>query len=565
LNYEINQKQREVLAYTPEGKLRHRWGPRDAHDNEVSELDEVAWNPVDIVGDDKTVFILDHRHQTVYLHQYGRELLSLFIASQEPNSQWSRMQLDEYGCLLIVDAQEQRARRYNRHGKFLGWSSRNWSASFESQEPISKRQVPTFGIDASYLFEGYWISDPLDSGGYNCQWHRIEISIRSLPPGTEIEIQTHSYSDSAEAPLTVSDPRWSLPYIVVAPTQPPPKKDRPSHRVDEFLVQSGPGQFCSILIRLHGDGFETPVVHSLRLHYPRQSYLQYLPPVYSAAEPMRRFLDSFLSVFQTEWDEFDQRIDESEAYFDPKAVPEGTPMQYLAAWLGLQLEGAWKGEENRRLLHAVPKIYPYRGTLTALRDYLLVYLSNIVGLTPDALSKATFPIIVEGFRERDYLILSESGGTLNRAKPLWSDSVVKRLQIGGLCQVGEVELVSTGDPERDVLHHFAHRVRVYVPAAWVPTAVDERLLRRAIESEMPAHVKYDLCLVSPGICVDIRSTIGFDTIIGDGPPWRLPGKSQDRAPSQPLDKLGQDTVLSRSICPGPAILDSTARVGGWIL
>jgi phage tail-like protein len=427
---------------------------------------------------------------------------------------------------------------------------------------------------------------PIDSGIYNCQWHRIEMTLKSFPPGTRIEVKAFAYADKEQAPLSARDPRLVSSYAVVAPIQPPPEeisqelarrlpgtcespqtKVEKKPRVDEFLIQSGIGQFLSVFVALRGDSFGTPVVEGLRVRYPRQSYIEYLPPLYSANEPMRVFLDAFLSIFQTEWDEFDQRVDESDAFLDPDAVPEGVAMKYLASWIGLELEGSWNGEQNRRLLRAVPKIYPRRGTLAALRDYLGVYLANLAGVQPETVATTAYPAIVEGFQERQYLMLSQSGGsTLGTAKPLWSDAVVRRLQLGGLAREGEVELVSTGDPEHDFFNYFAHRFRVYVPAVWVRTADEERLLRRAIEAEMPAHVKYDLCLVEAGLCVEIQSTVGLDTIIGEAASWHLPCEPEKQAPSLPtLNRLGQATVLSRRPGFRQAVLNAGARVGDWIL
>ena len=58
-------------------------------------------------------------------------------------------------------------------------------------------------------------------------------------------------------------------------------------------------------------------------------------------------------------------------------------------------------------------------------------------------------------------------------------------------------MVSTGDPQRDAFHEYAHRFRVFVPAAWVRSAEDERMVRRAVDAEKPAHTAYELCLVEP--------------------------------------------------------------------
>ena len=98
--------------------------------------------------------------------------------------------------------------------------------------------------------------------------------------------------------------------------------------------------------------------------------------------------------------------------------------------------------------------------------------------------------------------------------------MVGRLQLGVYAREGEARLVSTGDPQRDLFHEYAHRFRVFVPAGWVRTAEQERMLRRAIEAEKPAHTAYDLCLVEPRFRVGVQSTVGSTR---SSPASRWPG------------------------------------------
>ena len=567
LSYKINRQDREVRVYGAGEKLLYVWRARDESGNHVSGSDPRAWDPVDIVGDESGTYFLDQRYQIIYSHQYGRQSLSLLCQSNKPGSRWSRMGIDNAGWLMIFDAGEHEALLYDRLGQFRGTRSANWPAApptdADTQSNATTGETDSDGL--SYPREGAWLSQPLDSSVYNCQWHCIRMAIKRLPPGTEVEVKTFAYQRKDLAPLRSTDPRFVTANHLVAPTQPSPS-DRSKKRSEEFLVQSGPGQYLSVAIHLRGDGFDTAVIEGLRVQYPRESYLEYLPPLYSADEPMRSFLDRFLSIFQAEWDELDRRVEESEAFFDPDAVPEGDAMTYLASWLGLELEGTWNAKQNRQLLRAVPKIYPRRGTVKALRDYVGIYLANIAGLTFQQVAESPFPAIVEGFQERQYLMLSQdAASTLGSGKPLWSAGVVKRLQLGVFSRAGDVELVSTGDPERDLFHHFAHRFRIYAPAAWVRTAEQEQLLRRSIEAEMPAHVSYELCLVEAGLRVDIQSTVGLDTIVGDPPAMRLSCEPEKEAFSLPArNQLGLGAVLTGK-GRGPTVLDRNARVGSWIL
>jgi phage tail-like protein len=407
-----------------------------------------------------------------------------------------------------------------------------------------------------YRTQGAWVSQPLDSAIFRCQWHRVELELDQLPAGTQIQIETYS----ADEPLLTKDPeQWLAGYVAGGQLQPPPSgplalpelAPKPPPPPGDFLVQSRQGQYLRLKITLKSDGFGSPALRGLRLHFPRESYLSYLPAVYSADDTSRWFLERYLSLFQTDWDALERRIAGSIALFDPDAVPPGQPLDDLARRFGLPLEGGWSGEQRRTLLRCLRDFYTWRGTAGGLRAYLQAYLQNLSGLTPA--EQRCFPLLVEGWRERRRLELGAPGERASGALlPLWSPSVLGRLELGANARVGEARLVDTGDPPRDLFHEFAHRFKVYVPAAWVRSAADERMLRRALEAEKPAHTGYELRLVEARFRIGVQSTVGLDTILGDVPQARLTCEANEGAlpPSRaPRHRLGYDTVLS---CGGAA-------------
>lgn len=399
---------------------------------------------------------------------------------------------------------------------------------------------------------GLWISPALDSQIYDCQWHRIEMTLTDLPPGTQVIVSTFTSADPRlDSEIKgLADELWDTKYTVTGRMQDQPDAGQDRQPEHEFLIQSREGQYLWLRVKLGSDGYATPTVQSMRVYYPRQSYLDLLPAVYAADDESRRFMEQFLSLFQTEWDALEAQIETSARYFDPAAVPEGPFMQYLADWLALPLEGSWDWDEKRNLLEAAPQIYSQRGTLSNLRRYLQVYLISLTGL--EAAKQYDFPQIIEGFRERQHLMLStDDQGHIGPGTSLWGPGVVSRLQLDVFAQVNEVRLVSTGDPERDLFHVYAHRFRVFIPAAWVRTKDDELMFRRALDAEKPAHTQYDLCLVEPRFRVGIQSTVGLDTIIGPYPVARLanpdeadPNKTVFPPGLPPQHRLGYDTILA---------------------
>ena len=97
----------------------------------------------------------------------------------------------------------------------------------------------------------------------------------------------------------------------------------------------------------------------------------------------------------------------------------------------------------------------------------------------------------------------------------------------------------------------AHRFRVVVPAAWVATPAAEAAVRRAIESEKPAHTAYELHLVRPGARLGAQATVGVDTILGGADARLTPGGL----------RLGTDAALPPSGFPPPARLGAGVRLG----
>jgi phage tail-like protein len=412
--------------------------------------------------------------------------------------------------------------------------------------PLKPRDDPPAAV-ATHERSGSWTSGPLDSGIYRCRWHRIEIAVGALPPGSIVRVATACADEPVSQPPQVFAPAATL----CGPLLP----DEPSSPRDGDALIAQEGRYLWVRIELGGDGLATPRVESLRLHYPRLSALDDLPAVFSADAESRELLERILAVFQTTWEGLDATIDELPRYLDPATVPDGRrrdrALARLADWLAIRLEEEWTADHLRRILASEGERAPRRGTVAALRNAIALAVAGLPGAPSE--SVPGLPAIVEGFTQRERLVLgSARTAGLTRAAPLAAASEDARLRLGQ-DRLGKARVMAgPGSPEVELLSKYAYRFSVSVPAGWVRNEAAERMLRRAIDAERPAHVAYDLCLVEPRLRVGVQSALGVDSVIA-GPIRTVltsedPTHEQDPAlrppPSRPVhSRLGLDAVL----------------------
>lgn len=581
--------------------------------------DDKLWSPSDVSANGNMAVILDQAQGVVYRHLSGASDLQKVIVDPDACGRWSRVAIDNHKRIYLLDAEQGQlqiyqileeggslylgsvndialildrfpspALRLDHRSRFclapsltqacarsipdvsaedypLG-SCQSGGLLFDcSGQPLALPEEPEPLGSALYQSKATWISEALDSQRYNCQWHRLEFTLSQLPSGARVVLRTYADNEQRriEDVVQIPDHLWESHTVLVGSAQASYQPSCQSSACEsDTLVKSGPGQYMWVRIDLSGDGYSSPQVTQLRAHYPRASYLQYLPAVFANDDEARIFAEGFLALFQTEWEAIEQHAQEFARYLDPAAVPDSGWADYLAQWLALPMEGRWTLQQKRNLLKAAPECYEARGTQASLKRYLQAYIENITGLDSDG--QRGFPAIIEAYRKRNYLIFNaQNPARIDRQQTLWSPSIVGRLQLDVQAKADEVRLVSSGDPELDVFQSHAHRFQVFVPSSWLGSKDDERCLRRAIEAEKPAHSAYDLCLVEPRLRVGVQSTVGIDTIIGAIPSARLHDDSEELPPSRPpRHRLGYDTVLAGNPSQGGGVpLNFGVRIG----
>lgn len=379
-------------------------------------------------------------------------------------------------------------------------------------------RVEVLEPDLRYETGGTYYSDALDSRRYRCTWHRVILD-GVVEHGTQVRVETFT-SEVAKTSAEIQaldDTRWATHQL----------RSRPDEGRWDCLISSPRGRYLWLRLTLMGNGTGTPTLRSVRVEFPRNSSMQYLPAAYQQDEPSARFLDRFLSLFDTLRGGIATQVGEAARYFDPAATPAGADgdpdfLTWLASWLGLALDLSWPESKRRRLVERAHELYRLRGTVEGLK----LHVELFTGITP---------AVIEHYRLRRWLQVGSS--SVGDQSALWGPDVVRRLQLDVFSQLGLIQLVDAGDPLRDPFHVFAHQFSVYAP---LPPCSDveetQRTLRRIVEMAKPAHTMARVDLVRPRMRVGVQSIVGVNTVVAQYPRGVQEGRT----------RLGYDSLLDES-------------------
>ena len=144
----------------------------------------------------------------------------------------------------------------------------------------------------------------------------------------------------------------------------------------DALLDDATGRYLVVRLELVGSVRTSPRVDSMRAVWPRESSIESLPELFQDDPGSKAFLERFLSVFDTAFDELEADMDSLTEHLDPAAAPPES-LPWLADWIGADLQADWPTAAIRELLAAAPELSRQRGTAAGLRRLLGIYLRHL--------------------------------------------------------------------------------------------------------------------------------------------------------------------------------------------
>ena len=227
------------------------------------------------------------------------------------------------------------------------------------------------------------------------------------------------------------------------------------------------------MIEIFGISGKPAVINDIRLYLPAESWIDLLPRIYRKSDRESGFLERYLGIFQTLYDEVEDEIDRISDRFDPECAESG-----LAEWLDISDCSVWKEEKLRKLLMMAVSLYRSRGTRECLSRAIELYTGER-------------PFIIETFA------LNEHIGT----------------------QTYEETLVPMygNDP---------YKIFILVRSEVIETDSDKDILWRIARELIPVTVDFELKVLEPYIFLGQYSYLGINTYLGKPGNAALDGRSR---------------------------------------
>lgn len=468
-----------------------------------------------LVGDQDSLYVLDRDADAyrLYMHipdEKRFELISDFsdnAISQHPFRP-SIIIISKSGSILAAEKGRSVMHEFEPLGGYLGRiempgaSAAITCMAFDVDDNLyvgTDRGIAKFSLTQSFVGEeGVYYSRTLDKGAEQRPWHRLQLTFPGpgLPKNTTIEISYYSSDNPALQNLVdaLIDDRGRSVRRRIADLEGllGPYWETEKNVVSGMLVRkSAAGRFLWLRLKLATfDPAQKPSLKSMKVYFPMLSYLRYLPAVYQEDPISRDFLERFLSLFETIFYDLESDILGLFKYFNPETTTKEF-LPWLAGWLNMSFEEAWKEQTRRELIQNAVRLYKKKGTLAGIADFIEI----VIGRRPIIYEDADFaePFVLGGrFYVGENIVVTE-----NPAKKVKPSGNVVPVKSPSQDVPGNTEGSTPSTYRFTVLLNLSReQFRSHRPS-----------INRILEEEKPAHTDYTIRLIAD-------AALGHLTFIG---------------------------------------------------
>lgn len=234
----------------------------------------------------------------------------------------------------------------------------------------------------------------------------------------------------------------------------------------DTLLHEVEGRYLWFRIRLTPQRKFLPTVTKIKIVFPKNTWLKYLPDVYQDDAASASFVERYLGMFQSLYQDMSGQIEGVPAYLDPDAA-NGPFLEWLASWLSIEDTYLWKEEQLRYLIKHGMELYKKRGTVEYMCELIRLY----TGRTPYIVEHHELETFQNplGYAERLHSLYGENGYIFTVIVDMGGQNSNKQYNI----------------------------------------------LMRIVERAKPAHMESNIVVLEPYIFLDRYSYVGINSVLGN--------------------------------------------------
>jgi len=235
----------------------------------------------------------------------------------------------------------------------------------------------------------------------------------------------------------------------------------------DVILYDVKGRYLWMAVDLYRQDELSPALQNFVIYFPKQTWMKYLPEIYQTQIPLDKssFLERYLSVFQSLYDDINNKISDMPGFLDPYAVGEEY-LSWLAEWLDIKESYLWSDSQLRYLIANASRLYSIRGTKRGISEFVTLFTGEI-------------PQIVE----YQQVVYFKNDNT----------------------QYALLEKLYNINP---------YVFTVLVKEEHVPSEKEYKMLLKIIEDIKPAYMEFDLVVLKPYIFLNSYSYLGINSVLG---------------------------------------------------
>ncbi len=141
---------------------------------------------------------------------------------------------------------------------------------------------------------------------------------------------------------------------------------------EDVLLHRVQGRYLWFRLEIEGRPRRRPEVRGIKIGFPKDTWLRYLPELYQEDRDSASFLERYLGIFQSLYEDLSDRIGDVPLHLNPRTA-ELNYLEWMSEWLAIENRGLWNEEQLRYLAANAASLYRVRGTVRYLKELFRLY------------------------------------------------------------------------------------------------------------------------------------------------------------------------------------------------